>query len=115
MVSRLRAEDGALEGFVILAIGGLALFAAVVAVCGGVFIQHERARTAADFAALAAAQALDCAVASTVAARNGAQVLTCEVTDAEARVVVTMPTGFGPWLAADGRLSRYTAGARASI
>jgi secretion/DNA translocation related TadE-like protein len=113
VVSRLRSDAGAIEGFVMIALFALTGFAVVIAVVGSVFIHHERARTAADFAALAAAQSLECSLATRAARHNGATLRSCTVDEAEARVTVAVPSGIGGWLTSVGAPQQYLASAHA--
>lgn len=62
----------------------------------GVVGARHRAATAADLAALAAAQAYvrgmaPCTAATPVAVRNGADIVACGVVDGSVRVAVTVP------------------------
>jgi len=96
---------------VVLVVGGAVLALA------GVLVQHTRAVTAADLAALAAAAAIQmpagragapCAVAASVAARNGGRLSTCTATGEVVDVSVTVE--FRGLL---GRRATATASARA--
>jgi secretion/DNA translocation related TadE-like protein len=78
---------------VLLLVGGAAL------VLAGALVQHARAVTAADLAALAAASVIQspasgagppCAVAAAVAASNGGRLATCTVTGEVVDVSVTV-------------------------
>ncbi|MBB2893038.1 Rv3654c family TadE-like protein [Flexivirga oryzae] len=94
-------ERGSGTVLVVSAIGVLALLlGAAMALVSAVSASH-RARAAADLAALAAADALvhgraadPCAVAGTVAARNGSTVLACVVGGAAVTVTVATAPGW---------------------
>lgn len=115
MVTRARDERGALEGFVLLALASLAGFAVIVAIAAALLVHRERVATAADMAALGAAQTGDCSIAQQVATHNGARVVDCDLTDAEARVVVAMPTGFSAALTRAGAPTEFRGVARAAL
>lgn len=115
MVKRLRDDAGAIEGFVIIVLLSLTGFAVVLALVASVFINHERARIAADFAALAASQAQDCTVASEAARRNGATLLSCALDAVDARVRIALPSRLGGLLAAAGAPAQYEASAHAQL
>lgn len=110
---RLRSDRGAIEGFVVIAMLGLTLFAVVVAFVASMFIRHEQARTAADFAALAAAQTQECAAAAEAAKRNGAALRSCTLDDVDARVTVSIPSGYGELLLDAGAPLGFLASAHA--
>lgn len=113
---KVRIDDGgAIEGFVLLALAALAGFAVVVAIAVSMLIRREQTASAADLAALAAAQAGDCAVAARAAELNGARIDRCELTGAEARVIVAAPTGYSSALLAAGAPSELRAAARAAL
>lgn len=85
------------------------IFATVaMATIAGVFVAHRRAAAAADLAALAGAQALDCAPAAATAAANGARLESCQITGSTVTVVVSVT---GPSLA--GRTATLKARAMA--
>lgn len=113
MVTRPRSDRGAIEGYFILAMFGLVLVSVMVAVIAAAFVRHEQARTAADFAALAAAQRQDCQPAAAAAERNGAVLRGCSLREGVATVSVASPTGFGHWLILAGAPTHYLASARA--
>ena len=92
------------DGFVTLAVAGLALvlaaLASVVVALGAVGVARHAAASAADLAALSAARhALEgsdaaCGAARRVALRQGARVVTCELVGLDAWLqVVVRPTG----------------------
>lgn len=115
MVSRLGNDRGAIEGFVLLALFALTGFTVVLAVVASVFINHERARTAADFAALAASQTQGCEVAAKAAERNGATLQSCTVDAVDVRVTVALDSRLGGVLAAIGAPQHYLASAHAQL
>jgi secretion/DNA translocation related TadE-like protein len=92
------------DGFVAIAVAGLALVLVavglLVAALGAVAVARHRAAAAADLAALAAAQhvvegsAAACGAAERVAAAQGARVASCRLTGPEVEVVATVrPAG----------------------
>lgn len=111
----LRGERGAVEGLVLMATFGLAALTLVLALVAGVLIGHERARTAADFAALAGAQTQECAAAQEAAKRNGAALRSCTLDNAEVRVVISIPTHARAALARIGIPSAFLASAHAGL
>ncbi len=114
MVKWLRADMGALEGFVLISLCALTSFAVVVAFLAAIFIGREQARTAADMSALAAAQTQDCAIAAESARRNGAALRWCRLNGVEAYVSVDMPTRLSAFLIDAGAPRNYIATAHAS-
>jgi secretion/DNA translocation related TadE-like protein len=114
MVRLLRADVGALEGFVLMALCALTSLAVVVAFLASLFIGREQARTAADMAALAAAQTQDCTIAAESARRNGAALRSCRLDGVDAYVSVEMPTRLGGFLISAGAPRQYRAMAHAS-
>ena len=114
-----------LLGMILIALGALAIVAAVftveivggeielLGVVGAMVVAHRTAQSAADLAALAGARAIavgdhPCTAAAGVAAANGAHLDGCTVTSHEVTVEVTVP---GPrWL---GQSHDLTARARA--
>lgn len=113
MVSRVGNDRGAIEGFVLLVLFALTGFTVVLAVVASVFINHERARTAADFAALAASQTQNCADAAKAAERNGATLRACTVDAVDARVTVALDSRLAGPLLAIGAPQHYLASAHA--
>ena len=71
----------------------LAAVLAALALLGGAIGARQRAATAADLGALAAAGALppSCAVAAGVVAGNGARLVSCTLAGSSAAVVVAVP------------------------
>lgn len=112
---RRGGDDGAIEGFVLLGLAALAGFALVVAIAASMLILREQVATAADMAALAAAQSGDCSIARRAAAFNGADIDLCDLTDVEARVLVSAPTGYAAALVAAGAPRVIRAAARAAL
>jgi secretion/DNA translocation related TadE-like protein len=95
-------EDGSATLFAVAVLGLLVLVAAALTVAGAMVNAHRVAQSAADLAALSAAQALagaggdPCATAADVARANGAALQGCAVDGSDVRVTVTAP---GPrWL-----------------
>lgn len=87
-------DDGALEAFTAMLVTLLLLMALTFATGFALLTQYQRGRTAADLAALAAVGTTDpCAIASTVAARNGARLTACTPTTTDVRISVVLPTG----------------------
>lgn len=113
MVIQIRDDGGAVEGFVVIVLSALTGITVVLAVVASMFINHERARTAADFAALAASQTQECTAAAEVAKRNGAALQSCTVDEVEAQVTVSLPTRLGRLLTAAGAPQQFLASAHA--
>jgi secretion/DNA translocation related TadE-like protein len=108
-----RGDRGSIAVFGTVFIGVLALVAVFVAAVGGVLVDKRRVASAVDLAALAAASARQtggdaCAVARSVAHRNGASMVGCRV----AGDVVTVRATVAARLVL-GRTVRVTAEARA--
>ncbi len=82
------SERGALEPVVALLAGLLALITVAIVVLVGIRVRIEGLRTAADLSAVAAATDGSCAIATTVATRNGADLTRCDLTEGEVRVRV---------------------------
>ncbi|WP_265333826.1 Rv3654c family TadE-like protein [Nocardioides sp. Kera G14] len=86
---------------VVACVGVLTLLGAACAVCAALVVDHRRAQSAADLAALAGAHALSrgedaCAVAAGLASANGSRLLTCAVSATDVRISVEVA---GPhWL-----------------
>lgn len=93
-------EDGSATVLTVGAMGVLAGIVLILAAFAGVFHTYHRASSAADFAALAAAQTQwdplavgdPCAVAADIAAANGAELSSC-VMQGDHVVVETRATG----------------------
>lgn len=115
MVKPIHDDRGAIEGFVIATMLALTAFTVLFAIIAGVFIRHEQARTAADFAALAAAQTQECAAADEAAKRNGAALRSCALDLTEARVTVAAPSRYGPALISVGAPREFVAYAHAKL
>jgi secretion/DNA translocation related TadE-like protein len=116
-VSSVEQPDRGSVSVLLLAVVGLALMAAVaVSSVGCALIARHRAESAADLAALAAADVLvgrsvgdPCEAAGRVAGRVGAAVTSCTVTSATAAVAVTVQAdGPAQWLG--GARARAVAG-----
>jgi len=94
-----RDERGSGTIWVIVMIMLVASFAIGAAAVGGAVVARHRASSAADFAALAAADALaraeadPCSAASRVAARYGGELTGCTVDGMTVYVVVDMAAG----------------------
>lgn len=92
-------EHGSGTVWVVVAVALLASFAVVTAAIGGAVVTRHRAGSAADFAALAAADALargdadPCGAALRVAVRHGAVLTSCTTSGMVVDVVVEMPAG----------------------
>ena len=82
------SDRGALEPVIAFLAGLLALLTVGIVVLVGLRVRIEGVRTAADLAALAAAADGSCAIATVVAARNGAELRSCSLQDGEVRVRV---------------------------
>ncbi|MFE6646284.1 Rv3654c family TadE-like protein [Nocardioides sp. NPDC057772] len=98
-------ERGSAVPFTVGAIGLLLFLGAALGVVGAVFVAHHTAQSAADLAALAAADALQvsedpCVAAAAIADRNGATLESCEVAGEDVTVMVRVE---GPrWLGQPG-------------
>jgi secretion/DNA translocation related TadE-like protein len=96
-----KQERGSATLFAVAMIGVLVLVGAALGVVGAMVHAHRAAQSAADLAALAAAQARGrggdpCAAAAGVAAANAARVERCVVEGSDVRLQVTVA---GPhWL-----------------
>jgi secretion/DNA translocation related TadE-like protein len=104
---RQDGERGAASVLVLALAGMLVLLGAALSVVGAMVVDHRTAQSAADLAALAAAQTLAdggdaCGAAARVAIANGAEPTACSVTGREVRVGVLVR---GPrWLGQRGDL-----------
>ena len=107
-------DDGALEGYVLLALLGLTGFATVVMVISSMFIRVEQAQSAAQLGALAAAATGSCEVGAEAVARNGASILDCRIEDSHTAVTVSVPAGLGRLLTSAGAPRAYRVTARAA-
>ena len=88
------SDEGALESLTGALITLLLLVAMMFMTGLALTTQYQRARTAADLAALAAAGSqLPCDTARAVASRNGAVLMRCVMEQGNALVTVSMPTG----------------------
>ena len=100
-------ERGAATVLVVALVGVLLLVGSALGVVAAMVVDHRRAQSAADLAALAGAQALadgadGCGVARASAADNEAQVVACDV---EGRDVLVEVEVTGPrWLGQRGDL-----------
>ncbi len=97
-----RDDRGSATPFAIACLGLLVLLAGALGVVSAMVHAQRRAQSAADLAALAAAQALargaeGCVVGGRIAALNGAAVTSCEVSGRQVRlrVEVTGPHWLG--------------------
>jgi secretion/DNA translocation related TadE-like protein len=108
-----RGERGSATPFAVACLGLLVLLAAALGVVAAMVRAERRAQSAADLAALAAARSLvrgadGCAAGVRIAAANGAEVISCEVSGREVRLRVEVA---GPrWL---GQVADLGAEARA--
>lgn len=108
-----RSERGSISPLVIGCLGVLLLLGAALGVVSAMVRAHRDAQSAADLAALAAAQALGagrdpCAAGTAIAAANRARLVSCAVEGPNARVRVEVD---GPhWL---GQRADLAAEARA--
>ena len=108
-----RDERGSASLLVVTAAGVLVLVALALAAVAGMVGAHRTAQSAADLAALAGAGAVahgrdGCAAAGSLAAANGATLVSCEVEADDVRVEVRVR---GPEWRGSGR--DFTATARA--
>ncbi len=116
---RRRGEQGAASVLAAVLIGLLMLIGCALGVASGLVVDHRRAQSAADLAALAAAGALrdgadPCSAGAEVAEANGAELASCDVRgeDVTVEVVVRGPR----WLGWAGDLdSRARAGPGAGV
>lgn len=98
-----REERGAVTALAVAMLGILILIAAALAVGEAMVVAHRRAQSAADLAALAAAEAIQhardpCTAASEVATANGADLTGCTVETYDVTISATVT---GPrWLGA---------------
>lgn len=112
-MSRRRGERGSATLPAVACLGLLLLLGAALGAVAAVVVDHRTAQSAADLAALAAAQTVAgggdaCGTAGTVAVANGAEITRCSVDGLDARVEVRVA---GPrWL---GLAADPTAEARA--
>jgi secretion/DNA translocation related TadE-like protein len=97
-----RGERGSATPFAVACLGLLVLLAAALGVVSAMVHAQRRAQSAADLAALAAAQSLargadGCAAAVRISGANGAALTSCEVSGREVRlrVEVTGPRWLG--------------------
>jgi secretion/DNA translocation related TadE-like protein len=95
-------QRGSATPFAVACLGVLVLLAAALGVVAAMVHAERRAQSAADLAALAAAQSLargadGCAAGLRVAATNGAELTSCEASGREVRlrVEVTGPRWLG--------------------
>ncbi|WP_157009228.1 Rv3654c family TadE-like protein [Agromyces laixinhei] len=107
---RVDADRGAASVLAVGVIGAMAALAVALTALLGVFVVSQRASNAADAAALAAADAISgavagvpCALADSVAARNGARLSACEGDGAAASVIVVIDTVAGFAVSASAR------------
>ncbi|MHB0928197.1 MAG: Rv3654c family TadE-like protein [Candidatus Nanopelagicales bacterium] len=111
------AEDrGVLESWVALLMLGLLAMAALIALVGSLYIRHEQAQAAADFAALSALQSpRGCAAATEAAARNRARLDSCALGIDDIRVRASVPSGVSELLLRLGVPPRFAASSHASL
>ncbi|MDN5558156.1 MAG: pilus assembly protein TadG-related protein [Ruaniaceae bacterium] len=100
-------DDGAASVLVLAIVAVTLLLAAYLGLLGSASAARHEAQSAADFAALAGAQALlsgaaPCTAAGVVAAANGAEVVACEVSSEHVVVSVRVPVA-GMWAHAAAR------------
>jgi secretion/DNA translocation related TadE-like protein len=79
------SERGSVTPFAVACLGLLMLLTAALGVVSAIICAHRQAQSAADLAALAAAQALShgadaCGAGARIASANGARLITCQVT-----------------------------------
>ena len=109
----MRGERGSATLFAVACLSVLLLLGAALGVVAAMVRAHRVAQSAADLAALAAADAVGtgrdpCAAGSAVAAANDARLVACDVDGRDALVTVTVD---GPyWL---GQVADLSARARA--
>lgn len=94
---RAKDEHGAGSVLVLGVVGAVLTVTAALVPVLAVLVHSQSAANAADAAALAAADAVTgavpgdpCGLARTVARRNGAHVVACEIVDAEASITVEL-------------------------
>jgi len=110
---RARAERGSAVPFALAALGVLLFLGAGLGIVAALVVDHRRAQSAADLAALAGASAVQngvdgCTAASQIADRNGARLTTCESDGEQLTIAVEVD---GPQLF--GQAVRLSAEARA--
>ena len=103
VLSRVAGERGSATVWVVALAGVLAAIGVAAVLVGAAVVGQHRATTAADLAALAAAEHAVrgdpgvCAVAGEVAGANGARLTACAVGDAAVvDVAVAVPVRLGP-------------------
>lgn len=109
------SEEGALEPMVAFLVTLLLASAVALTLVLGILARHEQARSAADFAALAAASTSDCSMAKAAAARNAGTLLDCVMGGDGVRVRVSVPTNLPQGLIRAGAPSFITASAHAIV
>lgn len=95
MTGRVRDQSGAATVVALACTALLFLVAVAAATAVALVVSHRRAQSAADLAALAAAQALQrgadpCAAGGRIAAAQGAELAECDIDGEEVTVVVTI-------------------------
>lgn len=87
-------DDGALEAFTAVLIALLLMTMLMFASAFALVNQYQRARTAADLAAVGAVGLADqCEVAAAAVERNGARMIDCKPTASDLAITVAVPTG----------------------
>ncbi|HET7328665.1 MAG TPA: Rv3654c family TadE-like protein [Nocardioidaceae bacterium] len=120
-VSVAAGERGSMTLVAVGLMSALVVFSLVATGFAGLVAMQHRAAAAADLAALAAAEApgRGCAVATEVAADNGASLSSCEVTGAvvtlEVRLRAEAPFGFRPTIRSRARAGPAGLGETASM
>ena len=108
-------ERGALETTVAFLMAGLAAIAMLLLMLVALLVRHQEAVAAADLAALAGAQAADCAQAAASAVRNHAVLEDCSMQTGRIEVHVTVPSGIPSRFAVLGAPMSLGAMARAIV
>lgn len=105
----LRAEEGSAPAAVLAWVGATVLLVGALGMAGTIARSQAEAATAADLAALAAADALavggasPCAVAQESALRNGARLTGCTIQGEDVVVRAAVPAGVLPEVTATAR------------
>lgn len=110
----VRRDEGAMESFVLAAILGITALTMLISSVILLTARREQARAAADLAALSALQSPSgCVAAYEAVRRNGARLDHCDLTEDDARVIASVPTGVSRSLLDAGFPARFTATAHA--
>ena len=111
----VKRDAGAMEAFFLAATLALTALTMLLVTVISLAARHEQTRAAADFAALAALQSADgCDAARSAAARNGARLDECVISDVDARVVASVRSGLAAPLVEAGLPARFAVSAHAS-